>query len=322
MIHKQKIGYMSDPLLKVQGLSKSYAQYQAVKPLDLKLQKGEVLGLLGPNGAGKSTTMQMLTGSLAPTLGEVKIQGIDLLDHPRKAKQHLGYLPEQPPLYSDLTVNEFLSYCAKLRSLSTKQAQAAIKQACQRCDLWDVRDRLIGNLSKGFRQRIGIAQAILHNPSIIILDEPTVGLDPIQITQIRSLIKELGKEHGVILSTHILPEVQVVCDRVQIMVKGESVYSAPLLSNTLPVLELRLSHSIDSNQLSCIAEVTHVSALDSTYDLHLAEHTEINVVTNQVMQIALQQQWSVISMTPKQASLEQVFMRWVHHDQPEQEVVA
>ena len=215
-------------LVKANNLARRYAGYSAVTDLDLRLCKGEVLGLLGPNGAGKSTTMQMLTGNLAPSAGEILIGGIDLLDKPLAAKTDIGYLPEQPPVYRDLTVNEFLNYCAQLHGFNKHDAQSVVAKARQRCSLDEVQHRLIANLSKGFQQRVGIAQAVLHNPAVIILDEPTVGLDPIQIREIRSLIRELGEEHGVILSTHILPEVQSVCDRVQILNRGRTVFNDSL----------------------------------------------------------------------------------------------
>lgn len=217
-----------DRLITATGLSRDYGDHRAVINLDVELRKGEVLGLLGPNGAGKSTTMQMLTGNLAPTAGEIHINGVDLLDEPRKAKQQIGYLPEQPPVYRDLTVSEYLHYCARLRNVPAAQRQGSVERASERCGLKDVGKRLIGNLSKGYRQRVGIAQAILHNPAVVILDEPTVGLDPIQIREIRSLIRELGQEHGIILSTHILPEVQAVCDRVQILNRGKTVFNNTL----------------------------------------------------------------------------------------------
>jgi ABC-2 type transport system ATP-binding protein len=217
-----------DMLINATGLSRFYNGQCAVDTIDVQLHKGEVLGLLGPNGAGKSTTMQILTGNLAPSSGEIHINGIDLLDEPRKAKQQIGYLPEQPPVYRDLTVTEYLNYCARLRNVPPTQRKAAVERASGRCGLESVRQRLIGNLSKGFRQRVGIAQAILHNPAVVILDEPTVGLDPIQIREIRSLIRELGQEHGIILSTHILPEVQAVCDRVQILNRGKTVFNESL----------------------------------------------------------------------------------------------
>ncbi len=217
-----------DRLISAIGLSRYYSDHCAVNNVDVVLHKGEVLGLLGPNGAGKSTTMQMLTGNLSPSVGEIQINGIDLLDEPRKAKQQIGYLPEQPPVYRDLTVGEYLHYCARLRNVPVTERKEALERASERCGLQEVSKRLIGNLSKGYRQRVGIAQAILHNPAVVILDEPTVGLDPIQIREIRSLIRELGKEHGIILSTHILPEVQAVCDRVQILNRGKTVFNDTL----------------------------------------------------------------------------------------------
>lgn len=217
-----------DRLLLAQGLSRFYGDHCAVENLDINLNKGEVLGLLGPNGAGKSTSMQILTGNLAPTAGEIHVCDVDLLDEPRKAKQQIGYLPEQPPVYRDLTVEEYLHYCARLRNVPSTQRKESVERARERCGLRDVGKRLIGNLSKGYRQRVGIAQAILHNPAVVILDEPTVGLDPIQIREIRRLIRELGQEHGIILSTHILPEVQAVCDRVQILNRGKTVFNNTL----------------------------------------------------------------------------------------------
>ncbi|PIE01284.1 MAG: multidrug ABC transporter ATP-binding protein [Thiothrix nivea] len=215
-------------LLEARGLSRFFGTQRVVEHIDLQLKQGEVLGLLGPNGAGKSTTLQMLAGSLAPATGEVRINGIDLLDEPLKAKHYLGYLPEQPPVYRDMSVNEYLFYCAHLHGMKRSAAGNAVAQVKQRCALQEVQNRLIGNLSKGFQQRVGIAQAVLHQPPLIILDEPTVGLDPVQIREIRALIRELGEEHGVILSTHILPEVQAVCDRVQILSAGRTVFSGEL----------------------------------------------------------------------------------------------
>ncbi|SEA46918.1 ABC-2 type transport system ATP-binding protein [Thiothrix caldifontis] len=217
-----------DRLISALGLSRYYGERCVVNNVDVVLRKGEVLGLLGPNGAGKSTTMQMLTGNLSPSEGEIQINTIDLLDEPIKAKQQMGYLPEQPPVYRDLTVSEYLHYCARLRHIPKAECRRMVAYASERCGLQEVSKRLIGNLSKGFRQRVGIAQAILHNPAVVILDEPTVGLDPIQIREIRRLIRELGKDHGIILSTHILPEVQAVCDRVQILNQGKTVFNNTL----------------------------------------------------------------------------------------------
>ena len=213
-------------LLSAQGLRKNYAKHSAIIDLALTVCKGEVLGLLGVNGAGKSTTMQILSGVIAPDAGSVVVSEYDLLAQPMLAKRKLGYLPEQPPLYKELTVAEYLQYCAKLHGVPKTQQAKAFQHVLERCGLTEVPKRLIGNLSKGFQQRVGIAQAIIHNPDVIILDEPTVGLDPLQITQIRSLIQDLGKSHGIILSTHILPEVQAICDRVQILHKGRTVFNS------------------------------------------------------------------------------------------------
>lgn len=209
-------------------LSRDYGARSAVRNIDFELRQGEVLGLLGPNGAGKTTTLQMLAGCLAPSTGAIEICGINLLERPREAKALLGYLPETPPLYRELTVDEYLRLVARLHRIPRNEIADAVDKAKQRCGLSKVGKRLVGNLSKGYQQRVGIAQAIVHNPRVVILDEPTVGLDPIQIREIRSLIRELGGEHSVILSTHILPEVESVCDRIQIMNQGELVFGGDM----------------------------------------------------------------------------------------------
>lgn len=215
--------------LSAQNLTRQYGEVVAVHQFDLQLRRGEVLGLLGPNGAGKSTTLRMLTGNLAPSSGGVEICGIDLLDKPLEAKAHMGFLPEIPPLYFDMTVNEYLLLAARLHRVPKEALKAALENVKQRCGLEQHSNNLIGTLSKGYQQRVGIAQAIIHNPDVIILDEPTVGLDPNQMREIRQLIRELGTTSSVILSTHILPEVENVCDRVQIMHQGGIVFDQSMI---------------------------------------------------------------------------------------------
>ncbi|OGT19777.1 MAG: ABC transporter ATP-binding protein [Gammaproteobacteria bacterium RBG_16_57_12] len=255
----------NDTLITVENLSRYYAKHLAVKNISFEVRRGEVLGFLGPNGAGKSTTMQIITGNLAPSEGSVRINGIDILDHPKQAKARLGFLPEQPPLYREHTVDEYLNYCARINRVPREQRATAVANAKQRCGLTEVGRRLIGNLSKGYQQRVGIAQAIVHAPDVVILDEPTVGLDPIQIREIRQLIRELGKEHSVILSTHILPEVQSTCTRVQIINKGELV-----MTDTIEGLTRRMESSsllVAMNHPPALEDLTGIANVQSAEDL-------------------------------------------------------
>lgn len=212
------------------NLSRNFGAFTAVREVNLELNSGEVLGFLGPNGAGKSTIMRMLTGNLAPSSGSVEICGVDLLGDPLGSKKHIGYLPETPPLYRELTVNEYLRLAAKLHQISNTKLVSALEAVKLHCGLKDVGKNLIGSLSKGYQQRVGIAQAIIHSPKVVILDEPTVGLDPNQMREILSLIRKLGTSHSVVLSTHILPVVESICDRVQIMHQGQMVFNDTISS--------------------------------------------------------------------------------------------
>ena len=212
-------------MIEVKNLVKKYGDHTAVDHLSFTVEKGQIYGFLGPNGAGKSTTMNIMTGYLGATDGEVLINGHDILKEPEAAKKSIGYLPELPPLYMDMTVIEYLKFSAELKKIKKEDREAEIEKALKLVKLADVQDRLIKNLSKGYKQRVGLAQAILGFPEIIILDEPTVGLDPKQIIEIRELIRELAKEHTVILSSHILAEIREVCDYIMIISKGKLVAS-------------------------------------------------------------------------------------------------
>jgi ABC-2 type transport system ATP-binding protein len=210
-------------MIEVRNLVKEYGEHTAVKNISFSVAKGEILGFLGPNGAGKTTTMRMITGALPPTSGTVVLSGFDVLENPLEVKKRIGYLPETPPLYMDLSVESFLKFVAKIKGVEKNLQKERLEWAMQKCGLLDVRKRVIGNLSKGFKQRVGLAQAIINKPDVLVLDEPTVGLDPNQIREIRNMIQELSKEHTIILSTHILPEVTMICDRATIIQGGKIV---------------------------------------------------------------------------------------------------
>lgn len=210
-------------MIEVKDLVKRYGNHAAVDHLSFTVESGQIFGFLGPNGAGKSTTMNIMTGYLAPTEGQVLIEGHDIVQEPEAAKKCLGYLPELPPLYGDMTVQEYLRFCAELKQIPKAEREAQINRATELCHLEDVKSRLISNLSKGYRQRVGLGQAILGFPPIMILDEPTVGLDPKQVVEIRELIRQLAREHTVIISSHILSEIRAVCDRVLMIRKGRLV---------------------------------------------------------------------------------------------------
>jgi ABC-2 type transport system ATP-binding protein len=210
-------------MIEVENLTKRYGRHTAVDGISFRVEKGEILGFLGPNGAGKTTTMRILTCYLPATEGTARVAGHDVFAAPLEVKRRVGYIPETPPLYPDMSVQDFLTFCAKIKGVPAKDRRAKVDDAIGKCRVADVRSKLIGKLSKGYRQRVGLAQAILHNPEVLILDEPTAGLDPKQIIETRELIKSLGGEHTIVLSTHILPEVSMTCGRVVIINKGRVV---------------------------------------------------------------------------------------------------
>ncbi len=215
-------------MIKVENLTKYYGKRLAVDNISFNVEKGEIVGFLGPNAAGKTTTMRILTGFLAPTSGDAWVAGYNILSQSLEARRHIGYLPEAVPLYSDMTVRSYLNFLARLRGLESPKIKTRIADVVAICHLEEYADVLIGKLSRGFRQRVGVAQAIIHEPEVLILDEPTVGIDPIQVAMTRELIKELGREHTILLSTHILPEVSVICELVIIMYRGKFVSSGSI----------------------------------------------------------------------------------------------
>ena len=299
-----------ETLVAVEGLSRRHGQTQAVDAVSFTLKRGQILGFLGLNGAGKSTTMRLLAGVLAPDAGRILINGTDLLDQPRQAKQAIGYLPEQPPLYRELTVDEQLRYSAGLHGLDRAASHRSVARAKIRCGLANVGRRLIGNLSKGYRQRVGIAQALLHDPPVLILDEPTVGLDPIQTREMRALVRELGQERGVILSTHLLPEVQATCSHVQIMRSGRLVFAGALAElrqqRQSACLRIGLNAPPPVADLARLPAVTQIENLGGgQFRLH---HAAGAAPTQTLLDQARANGWELWELTPERASLEQIFV--------------
>ena len=293
-------------------LRRRFGERTVVNGVNLELRRGEVLGLLGPNGAGKSTTLRMLTGNLALSDGSVSICGVNLLKQPKSAKSQLGYLPEIPPLYRDLTVDEYLALAGKLRRIEKSKRSAAIERAKQRCQLSDVGRRLIGRLSRGFQQRVGIAQAIIHDPEVVILDEPTVGLDPNQIRDIRGVIRELGNHHSVILSTHILQEVEAVCDRVEIMHEGAIVYSDTLnravnFDNSTSIV-VGMEQPPEVEEISAIPGVTKVVSMAE--NLLRVYFTAERNPTSELVARSVRNEWKLYQLSAGKSSLEDLFVQF------------
>ena len=309
---------MSDLMIEVESLTKDYGYTRAVDKVSFSVRRGEVLGFLGPNGAGKSTTMKILTCFLAPTAGRAVVAGHDVFDDSLEVRKRVGYLPEDTPIYRDMTVVEFLQFAAEMRGMDRDKVDGRIKEIGTRCGLGDVAGKLVGELSKGFRQRVGLAQAILHDPDIVILDEPTSGLDPNQIVEIRSLIKEIGREKTVILSTHILPEVQATCSRVVIISGGKLVadgtpnelrarerggrYRVVVESNGVPKDAIR-------DRLASLAGVTRCEAIAAEDGSHAfaIDAGGASDLRKPIFRAAVDNRWTLLELGRESASLEDVF---------------
>ena len=305
-------------MIEVQALSKFYGTRKAVDELSFNVEKGEVLGFLGPNGAGKSTTMKILTCFMPATSGTAKVAGNDVFEQPLEVKKRVGYLPETPPVYKDMVVLDYLIYAANLHGLKKAAAKNAALEAIEKCGLGGVKGRLIGNLSKGYRQRVGLAQAIVHRPEVLILDEPTVGLDPKQIIEIRGLIKSLAGDHTVILSTHILPEVQATCSRVLIINQGRIVaidsldaISARLRKgNVLSlVVERGTSDLVGKIQsLPGVASVSNPERADGGHRI-IVTADESSDIRSAVAKIAFSSDAGLLELKRESMSLEDVFVK-------------
>ncbi len=302
-------------LIEVQNLTKSYGGIQAIRNLNFKINKGEVVGFLGPNGAGKSTTMKIITGFMAPSSGKAVIGGIDVFEDPIAVKRRIGYLPETPPVYADMLVEEYLKYVAELKGVSSSQIKTHVSDAIEKTQLGSVHRRLIQNLSKGFRQRVGIAQALVSNPEVLILDEPTVGLDPKQVAEIRDLIGKLKGHHTIVLSTHILPEVQATCERIIIINQGQIV-AQDTLSNLAHLqtgnrkvhLKLKRPKGDMIAALSQFPGVVQVQ-VGSSPEEWVLETSEGEDVVEVIASEVIRQGFGLLEITSVRADLEDIFLK-------------
>jgi ABC-2 type transport system ATP-binding protein len=304
-------------MIKINELAKHYGETKAVDGINLTIEKGEIVGFLGPNGAGKTTTVRVVTCFLSPTSGTVEIDGLDIREHSLEVRRKIGYLPENTPLYHDMNVLEFLRYVSELRKIPKGSQSARIKRVAEVCGLGDVLWKNIGTLSKGFNQRVGLAQALIHDPDILILDEPTSGLDPNQIVEIRHLIKELGREKTVILCTHILPEVQATCSRVMIINRGKMVADGSLedleasaSASSRVFLELKSAGGDDPiSKLSSLNNIVEVATLPSAgetkmYRLDIKQGQDPR---EEIFRTVVQSGWTLLEMKRDRTSLEEIF---------------
>ena len=310
-------------MIKVEHLTKRYAGQPAIQDLNFEVGKGEIMGFLGPNGAGKSTTMRILSSFMPPTSGRASVAGFDIFEQSLQARAHLGYMPENVPLYNDMRVTEYLNYRAALKAVPHRRIPERVGDVKELCGLKDVEKKLIGALSKGYRQRVGLADALVHEPDLLILDEPTSGLDPNQIRQVRDLIKNLGKQHTILLSTHILPEVEMTCSRVIIIHKGRiEACDTPenLLGRIRTAGGVRVEAKVGSDngvvELKKIAGVRDVNADDDgdwkIFSLRVESGTDVR---EEVFRLATDRRWKVRELSQQRATLEDVFVEITHPDE-------
>jgi ABC-2 type transport system ATP-binding protein len=307
-------------LVEVNDLTRFYGDVAAINGVTFEARKGEILGLLGPNAAGKTTTMRILTGFMPPSSGTAKVAGFDIVEESLEAREHIGYLPENVPLYEEMTVRNYLSFCAKLRGIGKKKIADRVRYVMEATRIADEQNTIINKLSKGFRQRVGIAQALVHNPDLLILDEPTVGLDPRQIIEVRDLIRGLRGEHTIILSTHILPEVQMLCDRIVIMNDGKVAaidtpenLTARLRKSQQVRLEVRGPEQEIATRLSTLPGVLAVhpdAARDGAASAHFTVEADVNADVRESLAAAIVKQgWGLREMSSVSMSLEDIFLR-------------
>ncbi|OUJ72669.1 gliding motility-associated ABC transporter ATP-binding subunit GldA [Hymenobacter crusticola] len=297
-------------MVEVQNLTKTYGAQAAVNNISFTAGKGEILGFLGPNGAGKSTTMKIATGYLPPSIGTVKLDGFDVTEQPLEVRRRVGYLPEHNPLYLDMYVHEYLEFIGSVHGLRGASLQQRVQQMVERVGLGREQNKLIGALSKGYRQRVGLAQALIHDPGTLILDEPTTGLDPNQIGEIRSLIQEIGRDKTVIFSTHILPEVTALCSRVVIINRGQLVADSPVSdlgagAKGETIIRAEFEQAIDPAPLLALPGITAVETeTATTYRIRAAAGTDQR---GAISRLAAQQGWILLGLRQEEQSLEQVF---------------
>ncbi len=313
-------------MIEVQHLTKRYGPFTAVNDLSFRVERGEILGFLGPNGAGKTTTMRILTGYMPATEGKAIVAGFDVFDQPIEAKRRTGYLPETPPLYPDMSVREYLTFVSKIKGVPSAERKQRIKTVMEKTRIADMANRLCSRLSKGYKQRVGLAQALIHNPDVLILDEPTAGLDPKQIIETRKLIKELGGDHTIILSTHILPEVSQTCQRVVIINKGHVVaidtpdnLTARLRGTETMYVQVDTA-GIDATQaLSKVEGVTRVAEADRLHGLtgYEIESEQGRDIRRELSRAIVSNGWGLLELRPMRMSLEEIFLSLTTEDAPQ-----